>query len=168
MQGFGITLTPLAEEDFPLFQELYSHPDVMRHIAYPLTTSSAKEFFSSVLSEASKSNPAFTYWSITKDNDTKVGLIGLIFGSKGEPEIGIMMRRYVRSPKLADKAMSFVLEHAFSELQKDSVVANIKDSNLAAINLGKRLGFQFDQPIASHPPAGKWIINKESFTSALH
>jgi RimJ/RimL family protein N-acetyltransferase len=86
--------------------------------------------------------PGAHVWAITKTGGEALGRIGLFVEREGVGEIGIIMRPEATGRGLASKALSLVVDHAFTQLGLHRIGADIDPDNTSSISLFLRAGFQ--------------------------
>ncbi|TAA47965.1 N-acetyltransferase [Corallincola spongiicola] len=137
----GVRLIPIKKSDFSLFSKLYQTPATMRFIGAPLKQQTTEALFSYVLQQQNVKQPRCAYWTISVDGSGSCGLIGLMFENTDSAEIGIMLKPFVRSPRISDIAMNRIARYAFTSFGLASVTARIAVENWPAKTLVTRLGF---------------------------
>ncbi|WP_181772712.1 GNAT family N-acetyltransferase [Amycolatopsis pittospori] len=137
-----LRLRALTEADTEAIVELFSDPAMSSHFAVPLTEPDrVREMVGRRLSY--RGPAGMGHWVIERDGD----VIGLAHLRPSEelpgdvPEIGYYLAREHGGQGLATEAASALLEHGLAGLGLSSVWALVGESNVASLNLVRRLGF---------------------------
>lgn len=146
-QQAGFQLRPLSQSDKTLVVSLYSHPEVMRHIAPPLTKTQAEDKFDTLLSELAATPKKREMWVLEHPEAGDLGLVGYSFRESELPtaEIGIMLKPFIRNRavrRVSDEGLNLAAKYFWSTAPNGKVIARIDPNNLPASKLVIRLGFE--------------------------
>ncbi|WP_410654856.1 GNAT family N-acetyltransferase [Amycolatopsis sp. lyj-112] len=137
-----LRLRALAEPDTEAIVDLFADPALSAHFAVPLTEPDrVREMVARRL--AYRGPAGMGHWVIERDGE----VIGLAHLRPAEelpgavPEIGYYLSRAHGGQGLATEAASALLDHGLAGLGLSSVWALVGESNVASLNLVRRLGF---------------------------
>ncbi|MEU3622619.1 GNAT family N-acetyltransferase [Amycolatopsis coloradensis] len=137
-----LRLRGLTEADTEAIVGLFADPALSAHFAAPLTE--PDKIREMVGRRLAYSGPAGTgHWAIERDGEV-IGLAHLRPSQElpgGVPEIGYYLARAHGGQGLATEAASALLDHGLLGLGLSSVWALVGESNVASLNLVRRLGF---------------------------
>ncbi|MEV6907629.1 GNAT family N-acetyltransferase [Amycolatopsis sp. NPDC051071] len=137
-----LRLRALTEADTEAIVELFADPALSAHFAVPLTEADlVREMVGRRLSY--RGPAGMGHWVIERDAEV-IGLAHLRPSAElpGEvPEIGYYLAREHGGQGLATEAATALLEHGLGGLGLSSVWALVGESNVASLNLVRRLGF---------------------------
>ncbi len=137
-----LRLRALTEADTGAIVKLFSDPALSAHFAVPLTEPG--DIREMVGRRLSYRGPAgMGHWVIERDGEV-IGLAHLRPSAElpGDvPEIGYYLAREHGGQGLATEAASALLDHGLAGLGLSSVWALVGESNVASLNLVRRLGF---------------------------
>jgi [ribosomal protein S5]-alanine N-acetyltransferase len=154
-----LQVRPLAEDDEALYCNLYSDPDLMRHIAAPMSVEAARMSFRAALNQQL---PHHQRWIISeRETGHDVGLLGLI-GSGDGPEIGVMLLGPFHKYGYGTEAMAGMVKHAFTTTALQVITARqaVAD-NPTVIRMMVKLGFRPLPPTGDKPLGGDWELSRQ-------
>ncbi|WP_410662615.1 GNAT family N-acetyltransferase [Amycolatopsis sp. lyj-84] len=137
-----LRLRALTESDTEEIVKLFADPALSAHFAVPLTDPDlVREMVGRRL--AYRGPAGMGHWAIEHDGEV-IGLAHLRPSEElpgGVPEIGYYLARAHGGQGLATEAARALLEHGLVVLGLSSVWALVGESNVASLNLVRRLGF---------------------------
>jgi [ribosomal protein S5]-alanine N-acetyltransferase len=135
-------LRPIGEGDEALYCHLYTDPELMRHIAPPMTVEAAKRSFGVALKQQSMARQR---WIVCEHGGTGgVGLLGM-FVDKLEAdvaEIGVMLLAAGQSKGFGTESMAGVVDRTFSTMPLRLLWIRQNVSNIAVDGMMTKLGFK--------------------------
>ena len=135
-------LRPIDAGDEALYCHLYTDPELMRHIAAPMTVEAAKRSFGAALRQQS---PTRQRWIIREHRQAEgVGLVGL-FVDKVEAdvaEIGVMLVAAGQGKGYGTESMAGVVDRTFSRMPMRLLWIRQTITNTAVDAMMAKLGFR--------------------------
>lgn len=165
-----LTLRPLLESDWTLWQALHQHPDVMRYIGDIANEDTVREKFNSRLSAGlgqwrKEDNSWLTLVIEEKATGIAVGLHGFLsmWTPFQQAELGFMIAPEFQGKGYAYEASQAVLSLAWQQCNYHKLVATVTQGNQASHRLLKKLGFELEGTLKdNYQIAGHWV-NDEKF-----
>ncbi|HEY5613788.1 MAG TPA: GNAT family N-acetyltransferase [Lysobacter sp.] len=144
-----LRLRPLKSGDEALYRQLYTDPEVMRHIGAPMTVEAARRSFRIACRVATRDGASAERWVVLElGSPAAIGLLGLIPGESGadEAEIGLMLLAERQRRSVAVAVIGAVADRLFHPLGEDAfdfqaLQTRHAPANVAAMRLMSRLGF---------------------------
>lgn len=158
-----LDLRPLGETDASLYCRLYTHPEVMRHIAAPLSQAAAQRAFEAVLAQSRSRAPALRLWVIfERDPGRDVGILALIPHRDRDDalELGAMLLVAAQGRGLAAEAQMALLDRHFSNPGNRIVWSRNAVGNRAATAVRRKLGFESDTAGECGPGQVRWQMTR--------
>ncbi len=124
----------------------------MAHIGPAYSREDADQYFDRVIKKLGAAVPPYKVWAITESGKGHShGIISLLLPKDTEawPEIGIMMKPFVRIKNMTLFAMRDVQQWVKLQTQYDGMIAHIGITNNAAQRFARRCGFE-------HQSEQKW------------
>lgn len=138
-------LRPIGEADEALYCHLYTDPDLMQHIAPPITMEAARRSFAMALRQQSWARQRWILVDQAATARTGVGLLGL-FLDAGEAagrcaEIGVMLLPAWQGRGFAAEAIAAMAERVFLASHVDALWTRHAPRNALATGLMHKLRF---------------------------
>lgn len=159
MQTFDtprLHLRPLGEADEVLYCQLYTDPELMRHIAAPMSIEAAQRSFRTACKQQV---PRPQRWIISeRATHHDIGLLGLVRGAPG-PEIGVMLLAHGHGRGYGRESTAGMVDRVFSARIEQVICArqSVVD-NPTVIRMMLRLGFTPLPPTDAKPLGGEWEL----------
>lgn len=138
-------LRPIREGDASLYCRLYTDPEVMRHVAAPLSAEAAQRAFAAVLRKARQAAPPLRVWVLVeRELRTEVGILAMIRDADAADsmELGTMLIAEGQGRGLAAEAQAALLARLFSDVPRLRMVwSRHAPANAAVVGLKLKLGF---------------------------
>jgi [ribosomal protein S5]-alanine N-acetyltransferase len=109
-------LRPIGELDEALYCHLYRDPELMRHIAAPMTLEAARRSFDAAVRQQATTRQR---WIVCEKNRTAgIGLVGLSVDTveADVAEIGVMLHAAAQGKGYGTESMAGVIDQAFSTM----------------------------------------------------
>lgn len=134
---------PMDETDASLYRELYTNPQVMRHIAAPLSRKAAERAFAAAMHQATRPDPRLRVWVLAEiQTRLRIGILALTGQASGARcEWGAMLLPPAQGRGFAVEAQSALLDQIFTDSRVDMIWSRNKRGNLAADAVWRKLGF---------------------------
>lgn len=159
-----LRLRPIGDGDGSLYCRLYTDPDVMRHIAAPLSADAAQRAFAAVLAQARQVSPPLRLWALAERSSGRdIGIVALIrHGGRDDAlELGAMLLAGSQGRGLAAEAQAALLDRHFSTPAYPVVWSCNAVGNHAAVAVRRKLGFVPDPAGECGPGEMRWQITRE-------
>ncbi len=117
----------------------------MTHIAPAYSREDAERYFDRVIKAVSTTPPPYKIWAVAEPKAGRFcGITSLVMPDSEQrlPEVGIMMKPFVRSIGLSQSALLGVQQWVASNTQYDGLVAKIANTNVVAQRFAQRCGFE--------------------------
>ena len=150
-------LRPLDGRDEALYCSLYTDPDVMRHVATPMSAAAAQRSFAAA---CRLQRPRVQRWIVReRAAAADIGLLGLVPLDDAAAELGVMLLGPWHGRGYATEAMAGLRDHAFAALRlQQLVVLQATAANAAVSRMMPRLDFV---RISAHPgPDIRWELQR--------
>lgn len=160
-----LQLRPLQQRDEALYCRLYTDPEVMRHIAPPLTAEAALRGFRAACRLARIPGLRSQYWAISERiADADIGILALVGPDMeaGSAEVGTMLLPAGQGRGLAAEAQAALLDRLFSDSRWRMVWSRHLPANGAVVSLKLKLGFLRTGP-SGHEV--RWEITRERWNA---
>jgi RimJ/RimL family protein N-acetyltransferase len=135
-------LRPISEADGDLYCQLYTDPNLMRHIAEPMLPDAAIRSFQVACRQQSATRQR---WIVCARNlAAGIGLVGL-FVDKSDAqiaEVGVMLLASGQGTGFGTEAMAGVIDRAFSMMSLRMVWIRQNADNAAVPGMMRKLGFE--------------------------
>jgi RimJ/RimL family protein N-acetyltransferase len=152
----------LEEGDEALYCALYTDPELMRHIAAPMTIEAAQRSFRTACKAQS---PHKQRWIIqVRGEAAAVGLVAL-FAEDDAAEMGVMLLGEAQGLGIATEAMAAVRDRAFLHGGLQRLWIRQQTSNGAVSPMMERLGFEPLPPDPGQPLELRWAVDREQWTA---
>lgn len=169
----GLQLRPLGQADETLYCRLYTDPEVMRHIAAPLSAEAARAAFAAVSRLSWQVAPTMQVW-IVRDRaiGADIGIVALIAHADlpGAREVGAMLLVEGRLRGVAAAAIGAVADHLFDP--GDTLGADVHQlwtrhapGNEAAMRLMLRMGFLRQVTCGADEAELRWRMSRERWNA---
>ena len=164
MQTFDtprLHLRPLGDGDEALYCQLYTDPELMRHIAAPMPIEAAQRSFRAACKQQA---PQPQRWIISeRATHHDIGLLGLIRGEPG-PEIGVMLLAHGHGRGYGGESMAGMVDQVFAAGAEQIICArqSVVD-NPTVIRMMLALGFTPLPPTQAKPLGGEWELTREQW-----
>ena len=170
-------LRPLGHADEALYCRLYTDPEVMRHIATPLSAEAARAAFARVSRLTRQDAPTLQVWVLhDRASVADLGIVALIGHADlpGAREIGAMLLVEGRLRGVAAAAIGAVADHVFDpgDGDGDGVGADVHrlwtrhaPGNEAAMRLMLRMGFRRQVPCGVDRAELRWRMSRERWNA---
>jgi RimJ/RimL family protein N-acetyltransferase len=135
-------LRPISHRDETLYCRLYTDPQLMRHIATPMTKDAALKSFRLACKQQS---PARQRWIVCqRDVAEGFGLVGLFADASdgGTAEVGVMLLADAQGAGLGTEAMAGVIDLAFETMSLRLIWIRQGADNTAVPPMMRKLGFE--------------------------
>lgn len=141
-----LRLPALSEADEALYVALYTDAGTMRWVAPPLSAARARGDFLAALAAARATPPTRRCWVLRRrEDDTALGLIGLVGGADGRGEVGVLLPPAAQDRGYASEAIAALADAAFAAGLASLHTRHLSAHGLAA-GLMRRLGFRPQPP----------------------
>ena len=159
----SVTLTPLSREHRDLYVSLYTDPEVMAHIASPLSAERANASFDAEFGAAARRG---WVWVIAHD-ELPVGLMALRQSQEADlAEIGTMLKRSVRGRGIALNAIKLSIQFAFERNDWRAVVGRHQVKNLGADAVMRMTRLPFDRTVNETDGHVEWRLTRDQWRAA--
>ncbi|HVR81743.1 MAG TPA: GNAT family N-acetyltransferase [Luteimonas sp.] len=154
-------LRPLGEGDEALYCGLYTDPELMRHIAAPLSIEAAQRSFGTACRQQS---PQKQRWIIAeRGEDDGIGLLGL-FADGEAAEIGVMLLANWQGRGYAAEAIAAMADRIFAAEAIRMLWTRHAPGNGLATGLMHKLGFVCEDTehaeLRWHLPREQWLARR--------
>lgn len=159
-----LDLRPIGEGDASLYCRLYTDPEVMRHVAPPLSQAAAQRAFDAALALSRHPAPSLRLWVLSeRDPGRDVGILALIRHRDRDDalELGTMLLAAAQGRGLAAEAQVALLDRHFSIPDNRVVWSRNAVGNRAAAAVRRKLGFEPDTACESGPGQMRWQMPRE-------
>lgn len=145
-----LILTPIKEEDWPLFKTLHQSADVMRYVTDNLSEDNIRSRFDARLRDwEPRCNDWLTLTIKLKETGEKLGVTG--FYAEWEPyqqaELGFLLSPEFQGKGYAKESTIALLDYIFEEQTYHKAVATVTEGNAPSAKLLQSLGFQLEGTI---------------------
>ena len=165
MQAFDtqrLHVRPLTEDDEALYCSLYTDPEVMRHIAAPMTLEVAQRSFRAACELQS---PLPQRWIISeRDADSDIGLLGL-FADGDTAEIGVVLLSSKQGQGFSAEAIKATADRVFAAAALRLLWTRHAPDNGLAIGLMHKLGFVCEHRDGTQHTQLRWQLSRERWLS---
>lgn len=137
-----LRFTPFAPDDFALFRDLHSDPEVQRFMS-PDGLAMPEDIARDQLARqiVTQARFGFSKWKLCLKDGRFIGRAGLApFERTNEIELGFMLKQDMWGQGLATEAASAVARWAFTNLQIDQVIAFTHPENTASQRVLTKVG----------------------------
>lgn len=161
-----LSMRPLHPEDQDFYCRCYNDPELMRHIAEPLSKEAALRSFKAALRMNADSQIKRRTWLMrTTDSNTNVGLLALTCTNNSrkeiEGEIGSIILTSFQNTGYAAEAISQLVNVAFEYCACTVLRTHHSAINLAANGLMEKLGFECEISNIHSQQIYCWTLTKE-------
>lgn len=142
--GTRVKLEQFTQSDWPIFKELNTSPQVMRHVYDPFPEDVAREIFESRLEPWNENSDGWLSLSINGiSTKEKLGVIGLKVTNHEAKiaEVGYMLTEKAQGKGFASESLGLLVEFAFANLKLNKLVAACSTKNSGSYKLLEKLGF---------------------------
>jgi len=157
-------LRPIGAGDEALYCHLYTDPQVMRHIAAPLSAEAAQRAFRTATRLMQQPTPPLVLWVLTeRDSSIDIGILALMrhATSADSAEVGTMLSAVGQGRGMAAEAQTALLDHLFSAPGLNTVWCRSAAGNGAAYGLMHSLGFVRTDAGAADEAVNRWEMTAE-------
>jgi RimJ/RimL family protein N-acetyltransferase len=158
LQGDGVTLHPVGEDDLEFLRETVLDPNVRRTLGLrqPLTAKQEQEWYEEhasgdervdlVICIPRDAAPADVDPREDEDTHVRAGSIGLgpVNDLDGKAEIGISVAEAFWGNGYGTEAARLVTDYAFRDLRKHRVAARVFDGNVGSQRVWEKLGYEHE------------------------
>jgi RimJ/RimL family protein N-acetyltransferase len=153
---------PMDASHEALFCELYSDPDLMRHVAQPLSPERAKRLFSTALKHRREGRRH--EWVASDRSGMPFAIVGLVkeTGEARSAEIGTVIKASHHGGGMATELLDRVMRIGFEELGLHSIGGWSIKKNQISFALMNRLGFDhviLDETPLERQPGYGWDMS---------
>lgn len=161
LQTPRLQLRPIEAGDAALYARLYADPEVMHHIAEPLSADATARAFEATLRQVRQNPPSLQVWILSET--AAAADVGLLALARATPtaqtaELGTMLLGAGQGRALAAEAQQAVLDQEFGSGRLQRVWSRHAPENRAAARLMLKLGFS---PIGRVGPELRWQMTSE-------
>ncbi|MCW8332188.1 GNAT family N-acetyltransferase [Photobacterium sp. SDRW27] len=167
IEGNRIILYRLKRSDWPLFKDLYTNPQIMKHVYEPFSDEVAKESFNDRLVPWCKQSDGWLSFSIrSKQTNNKIGLIGLKITNHKHmiAEVGYLLCEQAQGKGFASESLDLIKIYAFKNLNINELTATCSTENVASYRLLEKLGFKRKERLKSNSTIGGKQIDDYIYT----
>jgi [ribosomal protein S5]-alanine N-acetyltransferase len=157
-------MRPLCEADEALYCHLYTDPDVMRHIAAPLSVEAAQRGFHAACRRAADAASSMHVWSISEHAASAgIGVLARIrhADAADEVELGIMLRAEGQGRGFSAEALAALTDFAFDTAPLRRVWTRQAPGNAAVVGLMYKLGFVRTDEGNADAIEWRWQVTRE-------
>lgn len=159
-----LRLRPFSECDEALYCQLYTEPQVMRHIAAPLSLEAAQRSFRIVCRQIAGPAPSVRIWVVSEH--ASLGAVGIVALTQvndlaAAVEMGMMLLPSGWGRGLAHEAQVALMDRIFSESSLRMIWTRNAPENASAIGLRIRLGFLRADSRPVDCPLMHWQMTRE-------
>jgi RimJ/RimL family protein N-acetyltransferase len=145
MVGFDtprLHLRPIGEADEALYCQLYTDPNLMRHIAPPMLPAAALRSFQ--VARRQQSTARQRWIACRRGVANGIGLVGLFVDKSDSQiaEVGVMLLAAGQGAGFGTEAMAGVIDRAFSMMPLRRVWIRQSADNAAVPAMMRKLGFE--------------------------
>jgi ribosomal-protein-alanine N-acetyltransferase len=160
-------LRPLGLSDEALYCRIYTDPELMRHVAAPLSAEAAQRSFRLACRGDMNRPRRWRLW-VMSDATThaETGLAGLV-GDDDSAEIGAMLLAPYQDQGYALEALTTLVEYAFSELQLSGLWGHHPSANHRSGRIMQRLGFLPVPPTVARFDL-RWELSRSQWAEQQH
>lgn len=148
LQGEGVVLRTIEEDDLPFLRDAINDPDVRRYLPsrVPLNLDGEREFYEEVI-VGDEDTLNLLIWGEDPDAESgerRAGTIGVhgLGSVDGSCEIGLFLVPEAWGEGFGTEASRLVTDWAFAERGRHRVVARVIDGNEASARIWDKLGFR--------------------------
>lgn len=157
-----LELRGLEQRDQALYCRLYTDPEVMRHIAAPLTAEAALRAFRAACRLAAREHPGSRVWAVVERSTEPVGIVAVMRddAEPDEGELGIMLLPSGQGRGLATEALAAAAAAAFSDPRLQQLRTRHAADNHASVRLMSKLGYA-RAPGGVAPDELRWQLSRK-------
>jgi len=166
LQTPHLHVRPLASSDERLYCSLYTDPDVMRHIADPLTPAAAQRAFSAVLQQLAADPPRARYWALRRrDDGGDIGLMAWVpdCNDAGSAEVGVVLAGPAVCRGYASESIAALADAVFARPGQRWLWTCHARDNGPAVGLMRKLGFAPLAEAGSAPGQVHWQLERQGW-----
>jgi RimJ/RimL family protein N-acetyltransferase len=170
MTGFDtarLHLRPIGEGDEALYCGLYTDPDLMRHIAAPMTLEAAKRSFGAACRQQSWMKQRWILLERSSAVPISIGQLGLFVDADAtqgaSAEIGVMLLDDWQKRGYAAEAIMAMAERVFGAGTLDLLWTRHAPDNALATGLMQKLHFQRGTMDDATPPQRRWTLPRSQW-----
>lgn len=144
ISGTKIHLKQLDESDWPVFKNLYTNSEIMKHVYDTFDEDVAREVFESRLIPWDKNGDDWLSFSINElSTQTKLGVIGLKMTNHQAKiaEVGFMLLEKAQGKGIGSQSLNLLTEYAFKKLELNKLSAMCSTKNRGSYRLLEKQGF---------------------------
>jgi RimJ/RimL family protein N-acetyltransferase len=159
-------LRPLASSDERLYCSLYTDPDVMRHIADPLTPAAAQRAFSAVLQQLAADPPRARYWILCRrDDGGDIGLMAWVpdCNDAGSAEVGVVLAGCEVCRGYASESIAALADAVFGRPGQRRLWTRHDRDNGPAAGLMRKLGFVSLEDAGGGAAPLRWQLERQAW-----
>jgi len=160
-------LRPIRAGDEALYCHLYTDPQVMRHIAAPLSAEAALRAFRTVTRLTQQPpTPPLVLWVLTeRDSPIDIGILALIrhAASADSAEMGAMLSAAGQGRGIAAEALAALLDRLLGSAGLNTVWCRSAAGNDAASWMMLKLGFVRADAGPAGEAANRWEMTAEQW-----
>ena len=170
MSGFDtarLHLRPIGQGDKALYCHLYTDPDLMRHIAAPMTLEAARRSFDAVCLQGSSEKQRWILLERSGTVPTGIGLLGLFVDAEAmdgrSAEIGVMLLDGWQMRGYAAEAIMAIAGRVFASGALDRLWTRHAPDNALALGLMRKLRFQHGHMDEAESPHTRWSLSRSQW-----
>jgi len=159
-----VNLRPIGAGDEALYCHLYTDPQVMRHIAAPLSAEAAQRAFRTAIGLTQQPSATLVLWVLTeRDSSIDIGILALMrhATSADSAEVGTMLSAAGQGRGVAAEAQTALLDHLFSAPGLRMVWSRNAVGNGAEGGVRRKLGFACADDGQADVPVVRWEMTAE-------
>jgi len=168
-----LRLRPLESGDEALYRQLYTDPEVMRHIGVPMTVEAAGRSFRIACRVATRDGASAERWVVSeRGSPAAIGLLGMIPDetSADEAEIGLMLLPERQRRGVAVAVIGAVADRLFRPLGEDAfdfqaLQTRHAPANVAMMRLMLRLGFLRQPACSPDQTEVSWLMTRDRWNA---
>lgn len=148
LEGDGVVLRTIEEDDLPFLRDAINHPDVRRYLPnrLPLNLDGEREFYEAVVVGDDESLNLLVWQVADEGEERRAGTIGVngLGSVDGSAEIGLFIVPEAWGEGVGTEASRLVTDWAFREQGCHRVIARVMDGNEASAAIWEKLGFRHE------------------------
>lgn len=150
LEGDGVVLRTIEEDDLPFLRDAINHPDVRRYLPSrnALNLDGERQFYEEVV-VGDEDSLNLLIWAEDPEADSgerRAGTIGVhgVGSVDGSSEIGLFLVPEAWDEGLGTEASRLVTDWAFDERGRHRVVARVLEGNEGSARIWEKLGFRHE------------------------
>lgn len=146
IEGERLTLRPIADRDFALYESLYGDDNILRYIGPAIRDDKLHSSFQFAVKLTNQAPCKRSFLvAVVKDAAQAAGILGItVTESKKQIEVGVIFRVEYQRQYLAFEALQILITFLCDHYINYDIIAEVNLHNRAAVWLAKRLGFEYN------------------------